>query len=96
MVLRRIRRIDTIQNLKTKDGVKLRVKCIAVTRKIKSSIERIIRKEIERLIKEEVENSPISEFVTKILNDKIKKRVMKEIRKIYPIRNFEIRKTQVL
>jgi len=97
MVLRRIRRIDTIQDLKTLDGVKIRVKGLTiVSRKINSKTKKFMRKRVSEIIKEEVENSKISDFVRKIIDNSIKNRVMQEARKVYPIRNFEIRKTEVL
>lgn len=97
MVLRKIRRIDTIQDLKTTDGVKIRVKGLTiVSRKINSKTKKIMRKRVSEIIKEEVENSKISDFVKKIIDNSIKNRVMQEARKIYPVRNFEIRKTEVL
>ncbi len=97
MVLRRVRRIDTIQDLTTKDGIKIRVKCITITsRKMRTNTEKIMRKKIQELVKEEVENSTLDEVVLKIVNDGIKQKVLKEARKIYPVRNFEVRKTEVL
>ncbi len=97
MILRRIRRIDTIQDLKTKDGVPIRVKSLAVIpRKAKSSIVKIIRKRIQDLVKNIVEESKLEDLVNGIVNDKAKIEVLDEIRKIYPVRNFEFRKTEVL
>ena len=58
MVLRRVRRIDIIQDLETKDGVKVRVKSIIIApRGIKSTIEKTMRKQMGELIKKEVEKS---------------------------------------
>lgn len=97
MVLKKSRRIDTIQNLKTKDGKMIRVKGLAIaSRKMKSSIEKSVRNKISELIKNEVENSTLYEFVEKIISGDIKSKILKEGRKIYPIRNFEIRKTEVM
>jgi len=97
MILRRVRRIDTVQDLQTKDGVKIRVKGLAIApRKIKSSVEKIVRKRLKEMIKEEVESSSLDDFVQKIINDDIKNKILKEARKIYPVRNFEIRKTEIL
>jgi small subunit ribosomal protein S3Ae len=97
MVVHHVRRIDVIQDLVTKDGKKIRVKSLAITRKkMKSSLEKVIRKEIEKRIKETVENSLLEDFVKKILSDEIKSKIMKEVSKIYPLKNFEIRKTQML
>jgi small subunit ribosomal protein S3Ae len=96
MIHRRNRRLDTVQDLKTKDGKKIRVKTIAImSRHAKSSVQKTIREKIMELVKSEVEKSTMEEFVEKMINDDIRGRVMTEVRSIYPIRNFEIRKTEV-
>lgn len=96
MVLHKVKRIDTVQDLVTKDGVKIRVKCLAIGRKsMTKSIEKVVRKKVEEIMKDIVKNSLLGEFVKNILNEEIKKKVLKEVRKIYPLRNFEIRKTEV-
>jgi len=97
MVVRRVRRIDTIQDLKTKDGTMIRVKGIAITSsKVKSSVEKVIRRRMAEMIKERVESATLENLVHQLLSDEMKNRVLQEARKIYPIRNFEIRKTQIL
>ncbi|MEM5772908.1 MAG: hypothetical protein QXL86_01640 [Candidatus Aenigmatarchaeota archaeon] len=97
MVVRRVRRIDTVQDLVTKDGVKLRVKSICtVSRKAKTSVQKTLSNKIKDMIKEEVENDSLEDFVRSLISDKIKTKVLTEARKIYPIKNFEIRKVEVL
>jgi small subunit ribosomal protein S3Ae len=97
MVVRKVRRIDTIQDLFTKDNVKLRVKSICVfSRKAKSSIEAKISKKIKEVIKQEVESKNLEDFVKSLISDEIKTKILVEARKIYPIKNFEIRKVEVL
>lgn len=97
MVLRRVRRVDTVQDLETKDGRKIRVKgLVIIPRRIKTTIKKTIRNKVREVIKTEVENSTLDDFVKKIVSDEIKVKIMREARKIYPIRNFEIRKTEVL
>lgn len=97
MVLRYVRRIDTIQDLTTKDGVKIRVKGLAVvSKKAKSKTVKTIRARINELIERFVTKSNLEDFVDGIISDKIKSQVLKEIRVIYPVRNFEFRKTEVL
>jgi small subunit ribosomal protein S3Ae len=97
MVVRRVRRVDTVQDLVTKDGKKIRVKCIAIIpRRVKSSIQRTIAKNIKEMVKDIVENLKLEDFVKKILNDEIKNEILVELRKIYPVRNFEFRKTEML
>jgi len=97
MILRRVRRVDTVQDLITKDGKKIRVKGLAIiSRRIKSTIEKSIRNTLKDMIKTEVENSTLDEFIKNIITDEIKHKILREGRKVYPIRNFEIRKTEVM
>ncbi len=97
MVVRYIRRIDTIQDLKTKDGVPIRVKSLAiVSKKMNSSIVKVIRKRIQGLVKQIVEEQKLEDFLGGVIDDKAKILVLDDIRKIYPVRNFEFRKTEVI
>ncbi|MBI2084130.1 MAG: hypothetical protein HYT70_00750 [Candidatus Aenigmarchaeota archaeon] len=97
MVLRRIKRIDSVQDLKTQDNVKLRVKGLTVmSKKVRTNVEAKIRKYVVSIVKEEVENSTLEEFISKVMNNEIKNRIIRQGRIIYPVRNFEIRKTEVL
>jgi small subunit ribosomal protein S3Ae len=97
MVLRHVRRVDAVQDLTTKDGAKIRVKTIAViTRKVKSSIQKDIRAKMKGLVADFVSNSTLEETMAEILADNVKNSVMQELRHIYPIRNFEFRKTEIL
>lgn len=97
MVLRRVRRIDTVQDLETKDGKKIRVKGLTVvSRKIKSDVKKAIRIVVMEIIKKEVEGSTLDEFIENIILDDMKKKILKNCRKIYPIRKFEVRKTEIV
>jgi small subunit ribosomal protein S3Ae len=95
MIIGRIRRIDTIQDITMKDGIKIRVKGLAIVpRRVKSSIQVKIRSRIKDFIKEEVENTTLDDFVSKLMTDDMKHIILTEIRKLYPVRNFEIRRVQ--
>jgi small subunit ribosomal protein S3Ae len=97
MVLRRVRRVDKVQDLVTKDNVKIRVKSLAIIyRRVKSSIQKNVREHVASMMKEMVENSTLEGFIKNMLSDEIKNKILQELRKIYPVRNFEIRKTEVL
>jgi len=97
MVVRRVRRIDTVQDLNTKDNLKLRVKGIAViSRRAKSSIQTKMSNCIKETLKKEVESATLDDVIEKILSDEMKTRVLSAARRIYPIRNFEVRKTEIL
>jgi len=97
LVLRRVRRIDNVENITTNDGKKLVVKTLAIVpRRIKSSIQKVIRLEIKSMIKNKIEKLSLDEFVQNILSDQLKNEILKYIRRIYPVRTFEIRKVEAL
>jgi small subunit ribosomal protein S3Ae len=97
MVLRRARRIDTVQDLKTKDGVLIRVKGLGIiSRRVNSSIQKTVRVCIKSMVKDFVENSTFEDLINSIMDDTLKGKVLREARRIYPVRNFEVRKTQVM
>ncbi len=97
MVLHRIRRIDSVQDLTTTDKVKLRVKGLTiVSKRVKSSITVKIREFVAGVMKKEVEESTLDEFLQKMLSNEIKNKILREGRRIYPIRNFEVRKTEII
>ncbi len=97
MVTRWSTRVDTVQDLTTKDGVSIRIKGILIIpRRVKSSIKAAVRDDVRETIKKDVEKSTIEEFIDGIISDSIKRRVLRNSQRIYPVRNFEIRKTEVL
>lgn len=90
-----IKRIDTIQDLVTEDGKKIRLKTIIITsKKIKKNVAMNLKKLIEDRMKNEVVSIKLDELVEKIINDTIKRSIFEEGSKIYPIRAFEIRKVE--
>jgi small subunit ribosomal protein S3Ae len=92
-----IRRVDTVQDMVTKDGKKIRVKSIIITsKKIKKNVEINLKKFIEDYLKKDIESKKLDEIIERIINDNMKNHVFEEGNKIYPIRTFEIRKIQVL
>lgn len=91
-----IKKIDTVQDLKTKDGKNIRVKSMTITsKKIKKIVEISLKKFVEDKIKKEIESIDLDKFIEKVINNTIKNSVLKEGSKIYPIRIFEIRKVEV-
>lgn len=95
MIRRKVDRTDLVVDLETKDGIKLRIKTITVTRRIPASIKTKIRKKILEILKEEVAKNTMEEFVLKSLSDEFKNSIIASIKKIYPPRNFEFRKIEV-
>ncbi len=96
MVGRWSTRVDTVQDLTTKDGIKIRVKGILIIpRKVKSSIKSAVRDDVRNIIQSEVEKETLEELVNSIISDKIKRKVLRNAQRIYPVKGFEIRKTEV-
>ena len=97
MILRRVRRIDTVQDFTTSDGKKIRVKGLGIIgRRVKSSIQKELSNRIKDILKSTIPNITLDDFVEKIISDEIKHRILQQVRNTYPLRNFEIRKTEVI
>lgn len=92
-----ISRIDTIQDLATKDKKKIKVKTITITnRRIKKGIEKDVRKFVEDEVKKDVQSMKLDEFLGKIIDDTLKNQILNKGSRIYPLRTFEIRKIERL
>ena len=97
MVLRWVRRIDTVQDLVTSDGKKVRVKGIVVIgRRIKSSIQLKVSGKVKEILKSVVEKVTLEGFVNEMISDEIKNKILEDLRRTYPLRHFEIRKLEVI
>ncbi|MCD6369981.1 MAG: 30S ribosomal protein S3ae [Thermoplasmata archaeon] len=97
MVRRRRSRIDSIFNVQTSDGYRMRVKVIAVPdKRIKSSIKSQIRKAIAKFLTEKAREMIFSEYVKYILMEDSKRDLVHILKPIYPVRRIEIRKSEVL
>ncbi len=93
MIRHRIERIDIVQELETKDKIKIRIKTITITnRRVSKSIEKSISEFVKKQIEKEVTSTNLDDIIKKIIEDKIKNNILKNGSKIYPLRTFEIRK----
>lgn len=96
IVRRRTTRIDTNDVIKLADN-KMRVKSIAISnRSVSKNIEIKIRKTIREIITKTLENMKTEEFIKEMIGGKIQQNIRKKISKVYPLRFFEFRKTEVL
>ena len=95
IVQNRTSRIDTNNIITLKDG-KMRVKTITITnRRVKFELNKKIRAFIVEKTKD-LEKMTIEEFIKNITSNKLQLKIKKEANKLYPIRFFEFRKTEVL
>lgn len=97
MVTRWARRVDTIQDLRTKDGVLIRVKSVAIIpRRVKSSIKSAVRDEIRKTVAGEIGEATLEDVIKGLISDSVKKHVLRNVQKIYPMRSFEIRRIDLV
>lgn len=97
MIRHGVLRIDNVHDIATKDGVKIRVKTITLTsKKAKRIIEISLRNFIKEKLEKEIASMNLDNFIQRVLDDSLKKDLINEGSKIYPIYNFEIRKVERL
>ncbi|UJG42343.1 MAG: 30S ribosomal protein S3ae [Candidatus Heimdallarchaeum endolithica] len=90
-------RIESIQNVTTKDKAKLRISTIIVTpMRCGTSTQKIIRKAIQEYIDKKAKEENFQTFVLNIVNRSIASEVETIVNKIYPTILVEIRKSKVL
>lgn len=91
------RRVDVIQDMTTKDGVKVRVKTVFVLlKRVGSSMKDATRKAAKAKIDELVPKLTFEELINSVLKGEMQAEVRKTASKVYPIASLEIRKTEVL
>lgn len=96
MVQRRIRRVDCIQDIKTKDGVPLRIKTVLILmRRVGTSIKSSVRQRIEEVVESIAKEKTLEEIIHMIISDELQRTIYDECRKIYPVSGVEVRKSEV-
>lgn len=97
MVRKRSKRVDSRTKVETKDGGKIIVKTVCATIKsVGSSTQTGLRKKISEFLKERVSGMTLEKFVNSILSGRLQKEIKKESDTVYPLREIEFRKTEVV
>ena len=97
LVRRRTTRVDSLINITTKDGYKLRLSVSVFTlSRIKTSQENSMRKLMMRIIKEKSEALTFDQLVQEVVLGKIASDIYNEAKKIAPIRHVGIRKSKLV
>jgi small subunit ribosomal protein S3Ae len=95
IVRTRTTRIDTNEIVDLTD-VKLRVKTISISnRAVSNNIASALRKGLQELVKSELSKMSYEQFMQGMIEGSIQSRIRKSISKVYPLRQFEFRKTEV-
>jgi small subunit ribosomal protein S3Ae len=92
----RTTRVDTNNILLLKDA-KMRLKSIIIcNRNVSNLVKKAVRKAATDMIKEKIGKMTTDEFIKDMISGKIQIELKKELKKIYPIRFLEIRKTEII
>ena len=97
LVRRRTTKVDSLINLTTKDGFKLRIAVSALTlSRIKTSQEKIIRKIMEKTIHEKADALSLDQFVQEMVLGKIASDIYNQAKEVAPLRHVGIRKSKLV
>lgn len=97
LVRRRTTKVDSLINLTTKDGYKLRIAVSALTlSRIKTSQEKIIRKIMDKTIHEKANALSLDQFVQEMVLGKIASDIYNQAKEVAPLRHVGIRKSKLV
>ncbi|HET6404717.1 MAG TPA: 30S ribosomal protein S3ae [Candidatus Thermoplasmatota archaeon] len=89
-------KIDSVVDVVTKDGFKMRVKPMAVTdRRAQSSQEQEIRRLTVDTIQSAAQEMDHAAFIKVVVNGDLGQTIYNQARKIYPLKRVEIRKSEI-
>jgi len=96
MVRKRTSRVDLIEDITSKDGVKARYKLLLITkRRVKTSTKKDIRKAMKEVLEEFVKSNEFKDVVLAFLNETLHRKIIERTNKIYPVGYFDLRKLEV-
>ena len=97
MVHRYMRRVDCVEDVVTKDNNNVRVKIIFILlKRVNTSVKDSTRRKTRELLSKIAAENTFSDFINMILKDELQNTIRKEVSKIYPVGNLEIRKSELM
>ena len=97
MIQHRIRRVDCVQDVTTKDNVKVRIKTVfTLIRRVNTAIKGATRAKCKEIIERIASETNFEDLAKMMISGKLSALVRKEITKVYPVSGLEIRKSEVL
>jgi len=97
LVRRKTTRIDTLQNITTKDDYRLRLAVCAFTlTRIRTTQEHAIRFLMRRIVEEKAKALTFDQFVQEVVLGKIASDIYNEAKKVAPMRHVGIRKSKLV
>jgi small subunit ribosomal protein S3Ae len=97
LIRRKTTRIEGVSDVVTKDGVKVRVKAIALALgRAQTLQEKTIRKIMHDVATRYAKDMDFDKFIHDVVVGRIPSAMYRESGKIYPLKRLEVRKTEVL
>lgn len=97
IIRRRSVKIEETIDVKTRDNAKVRVKPLVITALLcRSDQETAIRAVIRQVVEDAAKQRTFDAFMLDLISEKLPKDIRQAITKLYPIKNAEIRKAEVL
>jgi len=97
MVHRYMRRVDCVHDIVTMDKKKVRIKIVFILlKRVNTSIKDSARNATKKILEKIAKEKTFEEFVKMIITEELQNTIKKEISKIYPVGNLEIRKSELL
>ena len=96
-IRRKNSKVDSIFNIKTKDGYTLRASTSAIlTTRILTSQKKAIRDIINQELTSISTNNDFAQFLDEVTSGKISSEIYKKARKIYPLKRVEVTKIKLI
>ncbi len=96
-IRRRNSKVDSIFNIKTKDGYNLRTSTSAIlTTRIQTSQKKAIREIINQELTSISTNNDFAQFLEEVTSGKMSSEIYKKARKIYPLKRVEVTKIKLV
>ena len=97
LIRRKSTRLDGIFNVTSKDGFKLRVSVIALTtHRCQNSHQRQIREVMQEVVQRKAKELSFQDLVQQAVLGKIASEIHNNVKRIFPLRNVEVRKSKLL
>jgi small subunit ribosomal protein S3Ae len=97
LIRRKTTRIEGVSDVTTKDGVRVRLKSIALALgRAQALQEKLIRKIMDDVTARYAKDLDFDKFIHDVVVGKIPSAMYRESGKIYPLKRMEVRKTEVL
>jgi len=97
IVMRRTSKVESVDDVVTQDGRKIRIKSFAITLKKATTLQRTsVRNKLSTLIKKIASKYNFEAFILGTVSEKIQNDITKKLKKIYPLRKVEVRMIQII